>query len=110
MVCLDGFKDSEGIFVIGATNRAELLDTALRRPGRMDKNIYFGNPDSETREAVIKIHSNGKPIDLSVSMEDLVDMTAGFSCAQVENLANEAMLKALVKKEKLFRKMTLIIF
>ena len=104
LVCLDGFKDSEGIFVIGATNRADLLDTALRRPGRMDKNIYFGNPDSETREAVIKIHSNGKPIDLSVSMDDLVDMTAGFSCAQVENLLNEAMLKALREEREIIQK------
>ena len=104
LVSLDGFKDSEGIFVIGATNRVDLLDSALRRPGRMDKNVYLGNPDKETRESVLKIHANGKPIDISVSMQDLVDMTSGFSCAQIENLLNEAMLKALREDREIIQK------
>lgn len=103
LVCLDGFKDSEGVFVIGATNRVDLLDSALTRPGRIDKNIYFGTPDSETREAIIKIHSEGKPMELEISIQDLVETTGGFSGAQIENLMNEAMLKALRENREIIK-------
>lgn len=103
LVCLDGFKGSEGVFVIGATNRVDLLDSALTRPGRIDKNIYFGTPDSETREAIIKIHSEGKPMELEISIQDLVETTGGFSGAQIENLLNEAMLKALRENREIIK-------
>jgi cell division protease FtsH len=99
LVGLDGFKNTNGIFIIGATNRIDLLDKALTRPGRIDKSIYIGLPNSKTREFVIKMHINGKPYDdEKIHIDDLVDLTKGLSCAQIENLLNEAMLLSLRNK------------
>lgn len=90
LISMDGFEKKAGLLVIGATNRVDIIDSAMLRPGRFDKIITVPNPDKETREEIIKIHSKKKPLNVNVS--ELVKLTAGFNGAQVENIINEAVL------------------
>ena len=95
LVQIDGFKTTPGVLIMGATNRIDLLDSALMRDGRIDKKIFVNMPDEKTRAAILGIHIQGKPHTKDVSLPDLVEQTGGFSGAQLENLLNEAMLRAL---------------
>ncbi len=92
LVEMDGFGENEGVIVFAATNRPDVLDPALLRPGRFDRQIVIGLPDIKGREAVLKVHAGNKTLDESVDLSVLARMTPGFSPADLENVLNEAAL------------------
>jgi len=94
LVEMDGFEPNEGIILMAATNRPDILDPALLRPGRFDRQVIVDRPDRRAREAILKIHVRNKPVDDSVDMEVLARRTPGFTGADMENLANEAAILA----------------
>lgn len=94
LVEMDGFSNETNVIVIAATNRADVLDPALLRPGRFDRKVIVDLPDVRGREAILKIHSRGKPITSEVSLTDMSRLTAGFSGADLANLVNEAAIFA----------------
>ena len=101
LVEMDGFGANEGIIMIAATNRPDILDPALLRPGRFDRQIVVGAPDVKGREEILKVHTKKKPLSEEVELKVLAKRTPGFSWADLENLANEAALLAVRKNEKL---------
>ena len=94
LVQMDGFESNEGIIIMAATNRADILDPALMRPGRFDRQVYIHLPDVRGREAILKVHSRNKPLASNVNFKILARMTAGFSGADLANLLNEAAILA----------------
>ena len=100
LVEMDGFGINEGIIMIAATNRPDILDPALLRPGRFDRQIVVAPPDVKGREEILKVHTRKKPLDIDVNLNVLAKRTPGFSGADLENLANEAALLAVRKSRK----------
>ncbi len=95
LVEMDGFTNNEGVIVMAATNRADILDNALLRPGRFDRQVYIGLPDVKGREAILRVHAKGKPLGDDVDLNSIARGTPGFSGADLENLLNEAALLAV---------------
>lgn len=100
LIELDGFNNTSNVIVIAATNRIDLLDEALLRPGRFDRKIYVGNPNYHSRLKILEVHTKNKPLDKKVQLKDIATKTHGFSGAQLANIANEAALKAIKDKSK----------
>ena len=94
LVQMDGFETNEGIIVMAATNRADILDPALMRPGRFDRQIYINVPDVKGREAILKVHSRNKKLEKNVDFKQIARITSGFTGAELENLLNEAAIIA----------------
>ena len=96
---MDGFKSDSGIIVIAATNRIDILDPALKRPGRFDRQIMITNPNLNERQAILKVHARGKKLDTSISFAQIAQRTVGFSGADLANVLNEAAILATRRKK-----------
>nr|YP_009686122.1 putative plastid division protein [Halamphora americana]QDR24865.1 putative plastid division protein [Halamphora americana] len=101
---MDGFKENKGVIVVGATNRVDILDAALLRPGRFDRQITVGLPDRLGRIGILKVHAKNKPLDEDVSLVQLANRTPGFSGADLANLLNESAILATRYKKKTISK------
>ena len=99
LVEMDGFSANEGVIVLAATNRQDILDPALLRPGRFDRQVYVGYPDMKGREAILKVHCRKKPLAEDVDLHEVAKSTGGFTGADLENLMNEAALLAARKDQ-----------
>ena len=99
LVEMDGFSANEGVIVLAATNRVDILDPALLRPGRFDRQVYVGYPDMKGREAILKVHCRKKPLAEDVDLHEVAKSTGGFTGADLENLMNEAALLAARKDQ-----------
>ena len=104
LVEMDGFEDNDSVIVMAATNRRDILDPALLRPGRFDRQILVGYPDVKGREAILKVHTRNKPLAPDVDLETIAKLTVGFTGADLENLVNEASLLAARKNKKAITK------
>lgn len=104
LVEMDGFEDNDSVIVMAATNRRDILDPALLRPGRFDRQILVGYPDVKSREAILKVHTRNKPLAPDVDLETIAKSTVGFTGADLENLVNEASLLAARKNKKAITK------
>jgi cell division protease FtsH len=100
LVEMDGFGVNEGVIILAATNRPDILDPALLRPGRFDRRVFVGLPDIKGREAILKVHAKGKPLGSDVKLDELAKSTPGFTGADLENLLNEAALLAARANKK----------
>ncbi|MCL2079571.1 MAG: ATP-dependent zinc metalloprotease FtsH [Oscillospiraceae bacterium] len=100
LVEMDGFTTNEGVIIIAATNRADILDSALLRPGRFDRQVYIGLPDIKGREEILKVHSKGKILGEDINLAEIAKGTIGFTGADLENLLNEAALLAARKDSR----------
>ena len=100
LVEMDGFGANEGVIVMAATNRADILDQALLRPGRFDRRVYVGLPDVKGREDILRVHTRNKPLAPDVKLKTIAQSTVGFSGADLENLVNEAALLAARRGRK----------
>jgi len=101
LVQMDGFEASSSIIVMAATNRADILDPALMRPGRFDRQIYVNVPDVKGREEIFKVHSRNKPLSADINFKSLARLTSGFTGADIENILNEAAILAARENRKL---------
>ena len=100
LVEMDGFTANEGVVVLAATNRVDILDPALLRPGRFDRQVYVGLPDIKGRRDILAVHARNKPLAEDVDLDKLAKGTSGFTGADLENLLNEAALLAGRRDEK----------